>query len=94
VGSAAKHGLKYGTYFVERRTRLTLHNETCDAQTYDDTDWLDHQNTEATMQTIGDRLDQLEAKLDDILEILSADVVFEMDERDLHWVARVTNQGR
>ena len=36
------------------------------------------------MQTIGDRLDQLEAKLDDILEILSADVVFEMDERDLH----------
>ena len=40
------------------------------------------------MQTIGDRLDQLEAKLeaklDEILEILSADVVFEMDERDLH----------
>ena len=36
------------------------------------------------MVTIGDRLDQLEAKLDDILEILSADVVFELDERDLH----------
>ena len=36
------------------------------------------------MVTIGERLDQLEAKLDEILEILSADVVFEMDERDLH----------
>lgn len=36
------------------------------------------------MVTLGERLDQLEAKLDDILEILSADIVFEMDERDLH----------
>lgn len=36
------------------------------------------------MVTIGERLDQLEAKLDDILEILAADVVFELDERDLH----------
>ena len=70
--------------FAERKTRLTLHNDNCDTQTNDDTNRLDHQNTEATMQTIGDRLDQLEAKLDEILEILSADVVFEMDERDLH----------
>ena len=69
---------------MERRTRLTLHNETCDAQTNDDTNRLDHQNTEATMQTIGDRLDELEAKLDAILEIVSAEIVFEMDERDLH----------
>ena len=36
------------------------------------------------MQTIGDRLDELEAKLDAILEIVSAEIVFEMDERDLH----------
>lgn len=36
------------------------------------------------MVTIGERLDQIEAKIDEILAILEAEVVFELDERDLH----------